>query len=376
MSCARNQRVIMTTTSNSTAVTAYDIITLIEMASRRCGKLPGSLSAEETLDSQNELSMMLNSLVQEGVPLWTVDKQIYGMNLNQNILQFSPDTVDLSNVLYRYNTLPSGGVPTASTGNAANAFDQDLTTACIQTAPNGYISYDFTVQTVVTTVGLLMNGTANLNPVYEYSNDGVNWTEVIGSASAATAYTAGQWYWQDVSYPQSGLFFRVRETSGGTLNVTEVIFSTSPNQILLSRINKDDYQNLPFPNETGRPLQFWFDRQIIPQAWFWPASGYSFNSIVVWRRRIIQNVGAFSNSLEFPNRWLDSIVYSLAARMALFLPGVDPNRVLFLEQKATAARALAWTEERDNSPVYFSPMISGYTGYSGGGGYGNYGGNC
>lgn len=365
----------MATTSGTINLVQYDTISLIEMASRRCGKLPGSLSAEEMLDAQNELQMMLNSLIQEGTPLWTIDKQIYGMNLNQNILQLSPGTVDLQNVLYRFNTLPSGGVPAASSGNAVNAFDQDLNTYCQQTAPNGYILYDFTIQTVVTTVGLLMHGTALLNPVYEYSQDGITWIEVISAASASSSYQAGQWYWQDITAPQSGLFFRVRETGGGTLDVTEVVFGTSANEILLSRMNKDDYQNLPFKNEPGRPLQYWFDRQITPQMWFWPASQYSFNSIVVWRRRELQDVGAFSNILEFPNRWLDTIVYSLAARLAFFLPSVDPNRILLLEQKAAQARQLAWTEERDNSPLFYSPMISGYTGYSGGGGYGSYGGN-
>jgi len=359
----------MATTSGTINFVQYDIVSLVEMASRRCGKLPGSLSAEETLDSQNELQMMLSSLVQEGTPLWTIDKQIYGMNLNQNILPLTPGTVDLQNVLYRFNNLPSGGVAAASSGNAANAFDQNLTTACTQTAPNGNISYDFTIQTVVTTVGLLMNSTALLNPVYEYSQDGITWTAVISAASASSSYQQGQWYWQDVTAPQSGLYFRVRETGGGTLDITEVVFGTSANEILLSRMNKDDYQNLPFKNQQGRPLQYWFDRQITPQMWFWPASQYSFNSIVVWRRRELQDVGAFSNILEFPSRWLDTIIYSLAARMALFLPSVDPNRILLLEQKAMQARQLAWTEERDNSMLTYSPMIGGYTGYGSNSGY-------
>lgn len=353
----------MATTSGTINGVSYDVITIVEMASRRCGKLNGALSAEEFLDSQNELGMTLASLIQEGVPLWTVDKQIYGLNLNQNLLQFSPGTVDLENVLYRYNNLPSGGLALASTGNAANAFDQNLNTACTQTAPNGYIAYDFTVQTVVTTVGMLMNSTQLLNPTYEYSQDGITWLTAIPPAAAASSYLGGQWYWLDIAFPQSALFFRVRETGGGTLDAIELVFGTSANEIILTRLNKDDYQNLPFKNQRGRPLQYWFDRQITPQAWFWPASMYSFNSIVVWRRRELQDVGSPTNILEFPTRWLDSIIYSLAARMAYILPGIDQARIPLLEQKAAQARAFAWTEERDASPFYMTPMISGYTGY-------------
>lgn len=359
----------MTTTSGDTSVTAYDVVTLVEMAGRRCGKLAGSLSAEETLTSQLELSMMLNAMINEGVPLFTIDKQIYGLNLNQNLLQFTPDTVDLQNVLYRFNNLPSGGIAASSAGgSASNAFDQNLSTFCQQTAPNGNISYNFGTQSVVVTVGILMYATATLNPVYEYSNDAVTWTIVVPAASQASIYTAGQWYWQEVSFPQSALYFRIRETSGGTLNATELVFGTSANEILLSRINKDDYQNLPFKNQQGRPLQFWYDRQIIPQAWLWPASMYSFNSVVVWRRRIIQNVGSFTNSIEMPNRMLDYVVSSLALRMALIIPGIDlANRLPILQQQMMTAKELAWREERDNSPLYYAPMISGYTGYASGG---------
>lgn len=362
----------MTTTSNDLTITQYDVVSLIETAARRCGKFPGSLSAEETLDARLELSMMINALVQEGTPLWTVDKQIYGLNLNQNLLQFSADTVDLQNVLYRFNNLPSGGIPASSAGGiAVNAFDQNLTTACTQTAPNGNISYNFTTPTTVVTVGILMNATATLNPIYEYSLDNITWVASVPAATASSGFVAGQWYWQDVSMPQTAQYYRIRETSGGTLNAIELVFGTSANEIILSRLNKDDYQNLPYKNQIGRPLQFWFDRQIIPQAWIWPASQYTFNSLVVWRRRIIQNVGTFTNSLEFPNRWLDSVIASLAARMIYILPGADMQRAPILEQKALDARKLAFTEERDNSPLYYSPMIGGYTGYggySGGGG--------
>lgn len=356
----------MATTSGTINATSYDVITLIEMSSRRCGKLPGSLSAEELIDSQNELQMMLNALVQEGTPLWTVNKEIYGLNLEQNLLQFSPGTVDLENVLYRVNNLPSGGIATSSSGNADNAFDQNLNTACTQTAPNGFISYNFLTQTAVVTVGMLMHSTQLLNPVYEYSNDLINWTIVVPAAASSSSYTAGQWYWQDVTAPQSALAFRVRETGGGTLDAIEMVYGTDAYEVILSEINKDDYQNLPFKNETGRPLQFWFDRQITPQAWIWPANGYSFNSLVVWRRRQLQDVGSMTNILEFPARWLDSIVASLAARMIYILPGADMERAPILEAKATAARQLAWDEERPSGPWYLTPMIGGYTQSNGG----------
>lgn len=356
------------TTSGTINSQSYDVTSLIEMACRRCGQLGGRLSAEEALFCRDELSMSMNALINGGVPLWTVDKQIYGLNLNQNLVQFTSGTVDIQNILYRFNNLPSGGTAASSAGGtASNAFDQNLATACTQTSPNGNISYAFATQTIVVTVGLLMNATAILNPIYEYSVDGTNWVQSVPVAREPSTFVQGQWYWQDVTSPQSALYYRVRETSGGTLNVIEVVFGTSANEIILSRLNKDDYQNLPFKNQMGRPLQYWFDRQITPQMWLWPASQYSFNSLVVWRRRELQDVGAFTNTLEFPSRWLDTVIATLASRLIYILPGADLSCAPTLEQKAAQARDLAWTEERDNSPLYYSPMIGGYTSHSYGG---------
>ena len=350
------------TSSGLTNSVSYDVTSLIELAVRRCGRLAGTLSAEDTLDAQTELQFIINTLINDGVPLWTVSKTIYGLNLNQNLLQFTPDTVDLQNVLYRFNNLPSGGIPASSAGGtAANAFDQNLNTACTQTAPNGNISYNFTTATTIVTVGMLMNSTQTLAPTYEYSVDGTTWVTSIAAPSAASSFLQGQWYWQDVTMPQTAQYYRVRETSGGTLDVIELVFSTAANEIILSRLNKDDYQNLPFKNQQGRPLQYWFDRQIIPQAWFWPASMYSFNSVVVWARHMIQDVGTFQNTLNFPQRWLDFIVYELALRLSMLLPGIDPQRMPILQQKSDAARRMAWTEERDNSPFTITPLVGCYT---------------
>lgn len=236
-----------------------------------------------------------------------------------------------------------------------------LGTACTQTSPNGNISYQFATSTVVTCVGLLANSTQTLNPIYEYSNDGETWITAVSAASSPSSYVAGQWYWQDVPAPQPGILFRVRETSGGTLDVAQLGFNTQSTEILISRTNRDDYQNLPNKSFTGRVLQYWLDRQISPQLWMWPASYAWLDCLVAWQRMQIQDVGTFQNTLSFPQRWLDYVVYDTAARMALIIPGVDPARAPILTAMAQTAKMRAWTEERDMSQFLISPQIGCYT---------------
>jgi hypothetical protein len=47
--------------------------------------------------------------------------------------------------------------------------------------------------------------------------------------------------------------------------------------------------------------------------------------------------------------------------MSLELPQVPMDRITYLEGQAEKYLALAEVEERDKSPVYFSPNISVYT---------------
>jgi hypothetical protein len=361
-------------TSGTVGQTQLTVIDLIERATRRCGRLPGSLTSEDLAVAKDNLFLGMASLVNKGIPLWTIEKIVLGVHVNQYLLPFPPATIDVRNVLYRYNVLPSGGVASSSSGGVAQyAFDQNTSTACTQSAPNGNISYNFGLQVLIPFVGFLNNQTGTLNPVYEWSNDGVTWTQLAQASYAggqtgtfgSGTYSAGSWYWQDIAQPVAAQFFRLRETGGGTLNITELVFGQPAREITISRSNADDYQNLPYKNQqsgNGAVLQYWFDRQIQPQAWLWPASGYEFNTAVCWARRELQDVGSYLSNLEFPDRWLDPVINDLAARLCYELQGIDFKRIPLIEAKAAKTMADAWSEERDDSPFMIQPSIGCYTG--------------
>lgn len=367
---------MVATTSGTISTTQVDVITIINDAAIMCGIDPGGLTSENLDRANRNLFLGMLTMINRGIPLWSIEKIVMGLTVNQKLLQFPIGTIDLRNVLYRYNVLPAGGAAFSSAGGiASNAFDGIGTNPCTQTAANGYISYNFGQQIIIPTVGFLNNQTETLNPVYEWSNDGVNWALLANGNYAggmATAlgpkiYNAGQWYWQDINNPISAQYFRIRETAGGTLNVLQVVFGQSAREVTISRTNADDYQNLPYKDLVsgdsggGRPLQYWFDRQIQPQAWLWPESGLLFNSLVCWGRRQLQDVGSYTDILEIPDRFIDAVITDLAKRLCLRLPGVDKNRVPLIMAEAKMAMDLATTEDRDASPVYYSPNITCYT---------------
>jgi hypothetical protein len=83
--------------------------------------------------------------------------------------------------------------------------------------------------------------------------------------------------------------------------------------------------------------------------------------MTIWYSSQIEDVGALSGQLAIPDRWLMAIQNMLAHQMAQILPGVDANRIGYLEGQAEKYFNMAEQEERDKSPIYFAPNIGVYT---------------
>jgi hypothetical protein len=143
-----------------------------------------------------------------------------------------------------------------------------------------------------------------------------------------------------------------------------VFFGNTPTEIPVARINRDDYSNLPNKTSQGRPLQYWLNRQReypIMNVWQVPNGDFTFAQIVCYVKRYIMDVGTMTQEIEVPQRWYDAIVYCLASKLAEELPSVDPQMLPILDQKMLRALKEAEDEERDNSPIYFTPNIAIYT---------------
>jgi len=131
----------------------------------------------------------------------------------------------------------------------------------------------------------------------------------------------------------------------------------------MSRLNRDDYTNLPNKNFTAnQPFQFWVNRTI-PQTTItlWPTPSDPFVQMTVWYSSQVEDVGALSGQLAVPDRWLMAIQNMLAHQMSQTLPAIQLQRIQYLEGQAEKYFQMAEQEERDRSPIYFSPNISCYT---------------
>ena len=204
-------------------------------------------------------------------------------------------------------------------------------------------------------------GSATWSITLEYSVDNITWNTLDNLGSIVV--TDNQWVWTDIDPGQSVQYYRIRAYNGTTLSLREFYVGNDSREIQMSRLNRDDYTNLPNKNFTAnQPYQFWFDRTIPqPTVYLWPTPSDPFIQMTVWYQRQIMDVGALSGELEIPQRWYEAVVFMLAHRMSLELPQVAADRVNYLEKQAEKFLFEAEQEERDKSPIYLAPNISVYT---------------
>jgi hypothetical protein len=348
--------------SGTVGTTVVNVQTFIDHAARRSGKLAEELTSEQVASARTLLVFLLSNLINQGIQYWAIEKKVFGLNVDQYEYQLPLGGVDVLNALYRQMQRPTGTY-SASSGVAANAFDNDTSTKDVQSAPNGNISVNFGANNEVYagSIGILPGASGSYHILLETSADGVTWS--VLEDTGVTAWVDNQWLWYDIDPGASQQYYRMRETGGNTLSVREFYIGNMSREITMSRLNRDDYTNLPNKNFTAnQPFQFWFNRTI-PQATInlWPVPNSAFIQMVVWYSRQVMDVGDLTNELEIPQRWYLAVLAMLSHQLALELPGVDLQRVTYLEGQAEKYFNMAEQEERDKSPIYFSPNISVYT---------------
>jgi len=169
----------------------------------------------------------------------------------------------------------------------------------------------------------------------EWANNGPNLWEVD---LVALPLVAGQEsYTLDVE-TVSLLQVYTRTTSGG-INT----------DLIIQAISRAEYAALPNKAQTSqRPTQFYFQRTTTPSLYVWPVPDNGDVTLYYYRMKIQQDAGAFTNSLDAPNRWMEAIASGLAVKLAVKFA---PDRLAFLEGQAQKSYEIACAEDRERVPL-------------------------
>ena len=354
-------------TSGTYGQTIINVQTFIDHGARRCGKLAEELTSEQQVSAKQSLGFLLSNLINRGIQYWAITKLVRGCNANQYIYSLPVQANDALNVLYRTRARPVGAYSSSAGGVVANLYDGNTTTYCQQTSANGNFTVNFGTANPIYagSIGFLpyiaSGGSANWNISLQYSIDGSTWL-TLNNLGAVTV-TDNQWVWTDIDPGQSVIYYRIVASGGTTLALREWYIGNNSREIQMARLNRDDYTNLPNKNFTAnQPYQFWFDRTIpYPTLYLWPVPSDAFVQMVVWYSSQIQDVGALTDELAIPQRWYLAVQSMLAHQMSMELPGVAVERIQYLEAQAEKYLYQAEQEERDRSPIFFTPGIGVYT---------------
>jgi hypothetical protein len=330
-------------TSGTVGQTVYDVATLIEHAYRRCGKMPSSISGEQILAARESLGLLLTDLSNDGINLWCITKSIIPVIQGNQSYDLPAITDDILSCNYR--TFSTYSPVSSSTGTGYQS--QYLGASYQPTNAQVSFSVDCLPSLVV-----------------ESSVDNLTWIQQTAFEKVYSTLPAGKAIAVDISNAPFAAYWRVRDTSGTLAAVSTLSFNYNAYEVPMTPFNRDDYFSLPNKAFQGsKSLQFWFDKQITPRLWVWPTAYASTDQIVVERHRQIQDIGAFTNLIEMPQRWYEYAIFGLACRVAVELPAgeLPQGRLEYLEGKAEYHKSRAEDGESDGSPIKVQPNLRGYT---------------
>lgn len=318
-------------------------------AYERIGLLPNLIDAQQIQSAQRSANFLLSEWINKGLNLWTAKQSMLNLVPTQNAYILPQATSDVLEATIRQSIRNVGGTAFSSAGGtAAFAFDNNPFTACIQTLPNGYISYNYGTNNLlaIAMVGIQSNIDADYTLSFEYSDNNVDWLPVYETEK--TKYLKGINVWYVVPAPRLGQYFRVIETGGSTLNIQELYFNTLIRDLPITRLSRSEYISLPNKNQLGRPTSFWVDRQVNPILYIWPTPTPLYNNLFYTRVEAIQDIGDMLNTPNVPQRFYDAFVAGLAAKLSMkFVP--DKYQLLMADYKE--AYDLAAREDIERVPL-------------------------
>jgi hypothetical protein len=353
-------------TYNKTKVTVDQ---LISYAYRDAGRTAEEITPEYINAGRQALFYILQNSANRGINIWLQKVEVLGPQTNQQILDMPPNCVDVleANWVYIVNPSISSALPVDNPDSPV-LFDQnynsDLNLHATSTLSENYFGAAYSPQTRIFYVGFnayAPSGTATYNLDLEVSNDGVNWS--LWESLPETTLADRNWAYFGINVTQQFYYYRLKNRdTANVFSLRSIQFAQSQQVIPMARLNRTDYFSLPnkqFPSQ--RTLQYWFDRQIVPQMYLWPVPNNNFQVFSFILELQPQDVGSLTNELYMPDRAIPYFQAALSHKLAMQLPQIDLQRVMYLEKLALDARTQFEEEDRDKSPIYFQPNISYYT---------------
>ena len=141
------------------------------------------------------------------------------------------------------------------------------------------------------------------------------------------------------------------------IDILSAVVRRSNTDFNMTRISRDVYLAIPTKTSTGRPTQFFLDRQITPNLKIWPAPENSTDVIRYDALTRMNDADTAQNTLEIPFRFYPCLTAGLAYYISLKRA---PERIQLLKSVYEEEFDRAMAEARDRSSFNITPSMDYY----------------
>ena len=169
----------------------------------------------------------------------------------------------------------------------------------------------------------------------EWANRGLNQWTITQTTQALTSGTA------------------TYNLNTNVIDILSVVVRRSSTDFAMERISRSTYLGIPTKSTTGRPNQFFLDRQITPVLKIWPTPENSTDTIIFDALTRMDDADTFINTMDVPFRFFPCLASGRAYYISMKRA---PNRTQMLKAVYEEEFQRAMTEDRDRASFNVVPQ--------------------
>ena len=169
----------------------------------------------------------------------------------------------------------------------------------------------------------------------EWANRGLNQWTITQTTQALTSGTA------------------TYNLNTNVIDILSVVVRRSSTDFAMERISRSTYLGIPTKSTTGRPNQFFLDRQITPVLKIWPTPENSTDTIIFDALTRMDDADTFINNMDMPFRFFPCLAAGLAYYISIKRA---PNRTQMLKAVYEEEFQRAMAEDRDRASFNVVPQ--------------------
>ena len=147
------------------------------------------------------------------------------------------------------------------------------------------------------------------------------------------------------------------DLNADVIDILSLVVRRDGTDYSLERISRDAYLNIPSKTTTGRPTQFFLDRQITPNLKLWTLPDNSTNAVYYDALTRLDDADTYINTIGVPFRFYPALAAGLSYYIAI---KKAPDRIQLLKGIYDEEMDRAMEEDRDRASFHVAPSLRGY----------------